>query len=914
MNSNGLEKVEIAAGAFLAKEVNPTPDRIRFVIGFCRALSVDVDDDAAEALARRFEARHGVTMMLGATLTDEDYAPWLASAKSQIEPYYWERYKEHLENRSFSSRVIATLDQVTDRILGLLENPRNAGSWDRRGMVVGHVQSGKTANYTGLMCKAADAGYRLIIVIAGVHNSLRNQTQARVDEGFVGRDSARLLSKGGLAERVVGVGKIDRTRFPVTFTNTIRDFNKATATSVGVALDNLNEPAVFVIKKNASTLKNLLDWLREYSATGPTGTTDTPVLLIDDEADNASINIRHGKQEVARINGQIRSLLNLFDRSGYVGYTATPFANIFIDPATDDEMFRADLFPRNFIVSLDPPTNYFGAQRVFVDDADRVIRHIDDNHDCLPMQHQIDFTVTALPETLVEALRTFVLACGIRRLRGQGNEHSSMLVNVSRFTGVQTQMRSEIHQQLAGIQRSVRIHGAKGCPEAERDPEIAALQATWEREYSALDETWAAVLGELDEAGGPIEVVEINSRSSGALNYAGHLESGRSVIAVGGYSLSRGLTLEGLVVSYFMRNSMMYDTLLQMARWFGYREGYDELCRVWMPEEVEGRYAHVAESVEMLRDEIRLMEQASASPKDFGLKVRSHPDSLEVVARNKMGSGKRAIVRVGLGNQFVETATLRRGSALSKNREAATRLGADLHRLPTGPARATGPGPSGWLATGVPVEVVRAFLASFQNDPRSLITQTGPILDYVDVRACGELAMWDVFLPSLAKPEPGAFDCGSIFGLPIVCQRRTAGNRTDRVSIYISNKQRVASRGVERVGLSADQQADVEAKYRELNANGSATGSLNYPDRIYREKRFKPLLIVHLLQVTAHNPEQPTNPSKADELLSPIVAWGISFPRTRLDEEQVEYVVNAKWLEENRFDDDRDDEEDDPDA
>ena len=265
-------------------------------------------------------------------------------------------------------------------------------------MVVGHVQSGKTANYAGLICKAADAGYKLIVVIAGVHNNLRSQTQRRIDEGFVGRDSARLLSRQD--DMLVGVGRFEDTRRPVTFTNTIRDFNKATASSVGIPIQNLTEPAVFVIKKNSHTLRNLLEWLREHSSRRGKERIDEPMLLIDDEADNASINIRHGAGEVSRINGQIRELLRMFDKSCYVGYTATPFANIFIDPDTDDEMCGEDLFPRSFIVSLDPPSNYFGATAVFLQGQDQFLRHIEDNEDILPIRHRIDLVLPCHPPIL----------------------------------------------------------------------------------------------------------------------------------------------------------------------------------------------------------------------------------------------------------------------------------------------------------------------------------------------------------------------------------------------------------------------------------------------------------------------------------------------------------------------------------
>ncbi len=673
--TENLENLKRVVEGPLAKEPNPTPERIRELIRQCRIIEFcNVDDDAAEMLAREFEVQHGVSMTIGSMLHAPEHEPWLDDARVDIDPYYWNRYKRLLAEKRFSGQVIATLDNVTNRILDSLENPARDGPWDQRGMVVGHVQSGKTANYTGLVCKAADAGYKLIVVIAGIHNNLRNQTQLRIDEGFVGRDSARLLSKK--TERLlVGVGRFDQTRRPVTFTNSLKDFSKVMATGVGIPLQNLNEPAVFVIKKNSSTLKNLLEWLREHSASRGRKTVDDTMLLIDDEADNASINIKHGKGEVSRINSQIRDLLQMFERSCYVGYTATPFANIFIDPDSDDDMLGGDLFPRNFIVSLDPPTNYFGANRVFLNGVDTIVRHIDDNEDRLPLKHRIGTEIVALPASLIDAVRTFVVARSIRLARGQGGQHCSMLVNASRFTDVQRQLRNEVHNRLESIQASARVNGALAPERALKDPEIAALHSVWQTEYSGAGFDWPAIQKELHAAAAPIRVVEVNSRSSGTLNYADHEKTGLNIIAVGGFSLSRGLTLEGLMVSYFLRNSMMYDTLMQMGRWFGFRPCYEDLCRIWMPEETEGWYAHIAESIEMLRDELRRMEAAGATPEEFGLKVRSHPDTLIVTARNKMGSGERVVVNIGLGNNFVETAILKRDQAsLDANRLVARTL------------------------------------------------------------------------------------------------------------------------------------------------------------------------------------------------------------------------------------------------
>lgn len=307
--NDGLKMLETMVGAQLAKEPLPSPDRIRELIGQIRhiPLCADVSDEQAEELARSLENSHGVSMKIGSMLTSKDYVPWLDAARADITPYYWNRYRQLLAEKGFSGDVLVTLDDVTDRILNLLESPAKTESWDRRGMVVGHVQSGKTANYTGLICKAADAGYRLIIVIAGIHNNLRNQTQMRIDEGFVGRDSARLLSnRDDPAQRFIGVGRFDKSRRPVTFTNSIKDFSKTLASGVGVPLDNLREPAIFVIKKNSSTLKNLISWLQEHNQRAGTSVIDAPMLLIDDEADNASINTAKGPDEATRINGQRR--------------------------------------------------------------------------------------------------------------------------------------------------------------------------------------------------------------------------------------------------------------------------------------------------------------------------------------------------------------------------------------------------------------------------------------------------------------------------------------------------------------------------------------------------------------------------------------------------------------------------------
>ena len=892
---NDLEMLRTMVGALLGQEL-PTQEKIRECISRGRVACPAVTDEQADELVRWFETVHGVTMTDGATLQETGFEPWLEDARAGLDPYYWDRYKKLLVSRDFSRHVLATMDSVTDRILGLLENPKKEGEWDRRGMVMGHVQSGKTANYTGLVCKAADAGYRVIIIIAGIHNNLRNQTQRRIDEGLVGFDSTGRL-RGMLPQQsLLGVGRFDPRRSPNAFTTSQRDFNKSIADSVRIPLQNLSEPAVFVIKKNSSTLKNLIEWLTAHNARHGTATVREPMLLIDDEADNASINIRHRQDEISRINGQIRELLSLFERSCYVGYTATPFANIFVDPGSEDAMLGHDLFPRDFIVSLDPPDNYFGATDVFIENPERIVHPIDDHADLLPLKHEIHHRITGLPETLETAVRVFVVARAIRLARGQEGTHNSMLVNVSRFVAVQGQIRNEIHSLVDRIRGSVRVNGARPSAEALTDPEIAALHRAFEDHYAqSCPESWPNVQARLHESVSAVNVVEVNSRSPGALDYVEHENTGLNVIAVGGFSLSRGLTLEGLVVSYFLRNSMMYDTLLQMGRWFGYRPGYEDLCRVWMPEEAQGWYTHITESIDELREELSRMQSVNATPKEFGLRVRSHPDTLVVTARNKMGSGRRMRVLIGLANSFVETAILRRDPpSLEANRQAAASLAASLRRNGRAPEYGEQLG-GGRLVRSASVAEVDAFLMAFRNHDGSVTTQIDPVRRYISERQSDELDRWDIYFPGLTRERaPPAFLVDSSLGFPLICQRRAEGRpRRDDATLLVTSRQRVSSRGIERTGLTETQVRCAQEDYRRRYPDRR-----NYPDRIYRKVRTRPLLVVHMLAIGDEGDDLNAHP--------PVVAWSISFPTTRREERKVEYVVNTTWYQEHYGDEDDD--------
>ncbi len=887
-----------------------TEEELRSLIkGLAGTIAPGLHMDDIEKLAREIEVKQGIKAGLGAVVDSEDFEPWLDDAKPSIEPFYWNRYQKLLLQKGLPKDVVISTDKVTDKILSRLGNPDKHVPWDRRGMVVGHVQSGKTANYTGLICKAADAGYRLIIVIAGIHNNLRNQTQERVDEGLIGYDSGKERGREvGGRKYVVGAGEFDPSRRPVPLTTRIFDFNKARASEDSSGFGAYVEPVVFVIKKNHRTLANLLDWLKDTSVRDDKAMIDQPMLLIDDEADNASINTKYGKKLVTTINGQIRDLLNMFHRSCYVGYTATPFANIFIDPDQDDEMYNEDLFPKDFIIGLDAPTNYFGPTKIFVDGLPEEgepawLRYIADNEDVLPVKHKIDHELEALPSSLTRALRTFLLARTIRNMRGQKSAHCSMLVNASRFTAMQGRLRNRLHETLERIENSVRISASIGAA-ALNDPEIAALQSVWQEEYSDIEFSWSSIQSELLDAIASAKIVEVNSRAND-LDYSNSGERGQTVVAVGGFSLSRGLTLEGLTVTWFLRNTMMYDTLMQMGRWFGFRGGYEDLCRIWMPKEAIDWYAFIANAADELHDELRTMEKAKATPRMFGLAVRSHPASLLVTARNKMGSGQKVTMRIGLSNKFVETAKVSvQHKDIVANIEVAKRL-VEYVTSRALPAETT---PWGKLIMDVPVDAIDEFLAGWRNEERSVTTNPRIVRSYIRPRRGDQLKLWDVLIPSL-----DGHDTTDMLGIPIVPSNRSVDLK-DLAHDFMSfsgKAMRVASRGIEKAGVDPERAAEVERNYRQKKGLAVAERA-NFPDKEYRKVRERGLLILHL--VKAKRPLEETLDKNARELAAkipshPVVAWGISLPESLYDDEGEEFIVNSVKFKELFGEEDEDDDQ-----
>jgi len=849
-----------------------------------------ISEEDIDTISRRLQERFDINMPLGTLFAAEDYRPWLDENRGDISWYYWDRYKRSLP---FAPNVITALDNITDQILDHLENPGKLGTWNRKGMVVGHVQSGKTANYTGLVCKAADSGYKIIIILAGMLNTLRNQTQIRLDDGFLGKNT--------LSKKTMGVGLLDSTRTPAYFTTRIKDFKKQIANQLGVTLATLNEPVLFVIKKNKNTLENLNDWLKTNNSQN---LHEHPVLLIDDEADLASINTKRESEDATAINQAIRQLIKLFSRASYVGYTATPFANVFINPETDDEMLGDDLFPRDFILNLDPPSNYAGPSAIFSEDSTLdLVRTIKDHNDLIPLKHPKNWRPEKVPDSLLDAIRIFVLCRAVRLIRGQIREHNSMMVNVSRFTGFQSHIHGLIDRYLREeLRPSINNYYGLSEEKALKNTEMSLLHDLWQKEYVNLDIGWIDIQKKLKEAVSPIKVIEVNSsRSSEPLDYNEvDFPNGRNVIAVGGLSLSRGLTLEGLTVSYFLRNSVMYDTLMQMGRWFGYRDDYLDLCRIYMTTDAKSWYQHISDVMDELRSEFMRMKLAGMSPKDFGLGVRSHPESLIVTARNKMRTGRAVLKQVNLEGRLVETAILINNEiAISTNLNAIEMIVRDAiqHGVYISSE-------SDHLWIDVPSSYVVDFIKRFQNHPASQLTSPGPLTEYIEWLGKNGQSKWDVVLVSLSNIEKSQ-TTKDFAGYKVIAQKRQVNFGLG--SSVVLNKHRVASRGQEKSGLSESQiRSAIEIFVQE---QGGLEKKINIPDYAYRSMRVKPLLILHLLQCTEKDKETPLNQTG-------IGAFGISFcgeTGKRRPQKLVEYMVNTVWWNSNYgyiFEDDEEEDDD----
>lgn len=917
--------------------------KLREIIVKVAAIDLEGVLDEAELFdILRADFSNGSGQLTGIT---DKIKPWLNDARASIDFKLWSRYRLHLvqDDPAFP---INDLHDFTDAILDKCVDPKQPGAWDRRGMVVGHVQSGKTSNYIGLINKAADAGYKLIIVIAGTMNSLRRQTQVRVDEGFTGVNSA----KGSLS----GVGYIntDIQIYSLTSSTIIPDgdFDQRVATRKAFPIGK--NPVVLVIKKNPSILENLIDWLSSNVKTsvseGEYKLKDVPTLIIDDEADSASVNTVSRKkitrtealEEAKTINRLIRTLLNLFEKNTFIGYTATPYANLFI-PQQWSEVLESnvrgrtykvgrDLFPKDFILNIRAPKNYLGASAIFGYENPftsvrkeplSIIRSVDllstpfgilekydkEGNPVIRTPKKAEPLPDALPENMKEAIFSFILTCAIRRLRGQVTKHNSMLIHVMLYVNWIDRTARLVNEQLNVYKNEI----------AGKDPQLLArLKKLFEEDFKPTtsdvlenlaytdlrikEHEWSSVLAELDNAASKIEVRAVHGTKSVAgleyhnireIDYDEYQETGLSVIAVGGSRLARGITLVGLSVSYYLRASKMYDTLMQMGRWFGYRPGYADLVRIYTTDTLVSWFNHIAMATEDMRNDFdELASLPDTRPSDYQLKVQNHPGLLAITAANKLFWSEN--LNVSFSGQNPQTyQLLKDDTSISRNYKAYSKLLATAGKFSREEQRELRNGKvSHLIYREADVEIICGFLDDYQINQPSIRNAT--LSSYIRTQAREKnIKSWNLVFRS--NTDDRVFINKS--GRPT--KVRTPNEATRRYTFDESGKEigatvrnQIMERGSSVYYISRNQIDDISDRSIDLNGEYEKNEDIKNA----RAAAGIGLLLIYLLD--------PRGTSGQESKL-PYVGFSIHFPRI-VNERPVSYTATPAPDTDDTQDDD----------
>lgn len=799
--------------------------------------------------------------------------------------HYWPTLRQFLFTRKgWSATAIRSLDDSSDRILRQIATPGAAG-FDIRGLVLGFVQSGKTASFTAVIAKAADAGYRLIIVLSGIDNGLRRQTNARLKKELIGYSAPRGDS--------VSLPPLGRQWHEFTRDDLHGDFRPGLANQA--ALQG-SQPVLLVVKKNGPVLRRLKTWLEA----APADTRrELPVLVIDDEADQASIDTRghvaagvdgdDGYEEPSVINGLIRGILQLFQRRSYVAYTATPFANILIPHDVEDPAAGSDLYPKDFIVDLPRQPGYFGAEEFFGRHDHEtgepaggldVIREVGDDDVMLIEEGQ-------LPHSLVDAILDFVLAGAARAERGDGAAPAAMLVHTSMLVAEHGRVGGQVATRFGELRDEWRYLRRGGVRqrlmnrwETEQTMTTREIDATRVRAFETIE----PYIGPFMEA---VEVREINSATGEMLDY--DREPGLKAIVIGGNRLSRGLTIEGLLISYFVRRSATYDTLMQMGRWFGFRTRYEDLTRIYTTPELAQWFSDLAMVEHRLRQDIEIYEDLGLTPRQVGLRIWKHP-AMQVTSLLKQRFATNTTLRQSFELSLEQTFKFpfRNPRKLAEiadvNLESVRALTAALRK----PSRDD----SGAIWKNVGPERVLDFLNDYRQDDAVRSVSIPLILRYIEeCVADGELTSWTVAIRGRKALEPtlGAANWGRNAGT-VHQISRTRLKSTDSVGV-------ITGQGDEAVGLSHDLLVRAEEVVAQARRQGRVR-ALNTSARELRPPTEGLLLLYPISRHSGHDAEHSATRERLfqradDAWACDLVGLALSFPRSNRRHSIEAYVTGT---------------------
>lgn len=879
-------------------------------------LGIKLEKDEYSALKRRLESRFKIKHTLSSIIYNdyEDIPDWYSHFTPASE-YFWNRYRTHLI--SFEKLPLPSVNLLGEKtlveLMNCLSNPNIEPEKPifRRGLVIGDVQSGKTATYGGLICKAADAGYKVVILLTGTTESLRKQTQERMEEGIIGF-TIRVDKKGTKQKSFnrVGVGLDNEEIRAMAYTSYQDDFVGSSDTLLST-LGSHKNLVMFIVKKNVTVLEKLLNWLVELNKNVLDGLIHVPLLLIDDEADNASINTKMDKSSPTKTNALIRQICTAFNNSTYVGFTATPFANVFIDPDTTEQMTSADLFPEHFIYVLPTPSNYIGAKKIFYKDGEnhsmlKPITDIDepDVETLKAMEPEERFSRKLyykhpkewegeLPDSLTESIYCYMVANAVRDLRGDSKAPRTMMINVSRFVKVQRYLKKQVEEIVNSIHRAVDCDFHENNKKNRGLPVYQKFVEVWNRHFGnlGLDQEFVINKKVLLDAIDKIQVVIVNSdKDSMKLDYKKY--PSMRIIAIGGLALSRGLTLKGLMTSYFYRNTSTFDVLMQMGRWFGYRPNYDDLCQIWTSHTSARWYEEITRSTEELKDDIRQMFEEKMTPKEFGIKVRDESDDLQITAYNKMRTSFKRTEYLTFWGNLVETPYASLIPQNNINSYDAVKL--LVQRLyASGYSARTYEGSASKHKTkvfyDVPIDFITFFLSKIEVSRFNAKFDTKTIQEFLNDNYSGKLGKWDISIQSGSGEE--IIDYGH--GVKINSAKR---------DMFVSNNH-ICFTGRGTLGGPTDGYVGITPQQREAakkameeakRAAGEkpTKGASNYTWFKYISDR-KPLLVIYSIKHSGDEGDDAINKYLREIGDTPVMGFGIGFPaNVSADSTQKKYRVN----------------------
>lgn len=895
----------------------------------------DISNEDIETIRREVEYNAPIQHSTEGFILDEyeEGADWFTELedKSRKDGEYWNNYMQYLikEGKLDRNSLNKLRNETLVNLMNCLGDPlvKSSKQLVRRGLVVGDVQSGKTATYIGLMCKAADAGYKAIIVLAGTTESLRKQTQQRVEEGLIGYTIESAQNGRQLLTNIkkIGVGKFrsSDSKTPTSFASRDDDFrgdkNKTIAT-----LGSQSSICVFVIKKNKTVLEKLYNWLKDLNANESDGLIHHPLLLLDDEADNASLNTRkkEGKKEndnlnPTAINKGIRKILNLFYTSTYVGFTATPFANVFIDPETTEEMENSDLFPENFIYSLPTPTTYVGAAKLFSENGAcnhciKYISDIDEPDDeilkgssdaendarMLYFKHKKSWK-GEFPDSLTDSIRCFYLANVIRDLRGDMMSPRTMMINISRFTKVHGHITEHVSNIYNNDVDEIEFAFKDKFEDNSDNALFCKFCKLFEKHFSNCEFPIEKVVDKqrLYDAINGFVIKSINSNSADSLDYA-HYPSMRC-IAIGGLSLSRGLTLEGLMVSYFYRNTATFDVLMQMGRWFGYRRNYEDICQIWCTKDSASWYQDIWKASEELKDDISKMFDARMTPREFGLKVHDISDDLQITAANKMRSALDYDIQLSYWGNIFETPYINQSLKDNDiNVSLVNEFFTDV--CPISKMKQM----SGSLVySGLDKSDIVKFVNNLAISRRNIHFQIDQIVDFLEKDNDPKLESWDIQFVASSRMK-SRFD---IAGAKIAGVERTLYMKNGVVCF--TNKGRLGGTSETALLLTPKQKAKAEVNYKNNKGINQNSNVSKFPSDTwfkYVDDRNPCLFIYPVKPKNDINDE--TENKRIIELISkldnsPLYGFSIGLPKNLSSSAESKHYKITKDLAQQLFDD-----------